>query len=135
MTERLPAATYSHNPTRTAAIIDSIFGSSGSGEKSATLSVLVRGTAFQVKVWEALLRVPTGARVSYRKLADEVGKPTASRAVGSAVGKNPIAVLIPCHRVIREDGMLGGYHWGLSRKLALLGIESIQRHGQNSVHR
>ena len=135
MTERLPAATYTCNPVRTAPLCDLIFGAPASHKKSASLSLLVRGTAFQVKVWEALLRVPPGARVSYRQLADEVGKPTASRAVGSAVGKNPVAVLIPCHRVIREDGMLGGYHWGLSRKLALLGIESVHRQGQQALHR
>jgi len=129
MKQRLPAATYSHNSQRTSPYIDLIFGAHKNNKRPQELSLLLRGTAFQLKVWEALLRVPAGARVSYRQLAELVDQPTASRAVGTAVGKNPVAVLIPCHRVIREDGMLGGYHWGLERKLALLGVESIQRSG------
>ena len=130
--KRLPGATYTCNPDQTAPFCDLIFAAS----KTATpqlLSVLVNGTAFQVRVWEALLRIPAGGRVSYRQLAELAGNPSASRAVGTAVGNNPVAVLIPCHRVIREDGMLGGYHWGLERKLALLGVESVQRHGTGVV--
>jgi len=129
MKQRLPAAAYAHHSQRTSPYIDLIFGVHKENKRPRELSLLLRGTAFQLKVWEALLRIPAGARVSYRQLAELVDQPTASRAVGTAVGKNPIAVLIPCHRVIREDGMLGGYHWGLERKLALLGVESIQRSG------
>ncbi len=128
MISRLPKAIYSHNQAATEAYCEMIFGTSG-GVESHTLSVLVRGTSFQIKVWEALLRVSNGTRISYRQLAESIDQPKASRAVGSAVGKNPVAVLIPCHRVIREDGLLGGYHWGVERKLALLGVESLQRHG------
>ena len=129
MADRLPAANYHPDQERTAEYRDLIFASDEGSVKN-TVPLLVRGTQFQIKVWEALLRIPTGARVSYKKLASAVGSPGASRAVGSAVGKNPVAILIPCHRVIREDGMLGGYHWGLERKLALLGAESI---GRNTI--
>lgn len=86
----------------------------------------VRGTNFQIKVWEALLRIPSGALVSYGELARRAGAPGAARAVGSAVGANPVAVLIPCHRVIRESGALGQYRWGEGRKAALLGREAIE---------
>lgn len=85
--------------------------------------LLVRGTKFQVKVWEALLRVPFGAVTTYGQIAREIGQPGASRAVGSAVGDNPVAYLIPCHRVIRKEGKLGEYHWGSTRKKAIVGWE------------
>ncbi len=129
MINRLPAASYHNNPQRTQELCDQIFdgGRAAVPKSGSGLSVLVKGTPFQIKVWEALLRIPVGGRTSYKQLAESVGSPGASRAVGSAVGKNPVAVLIPCHRVIREDGMLGGYHWGLERKLALLGSESVNR--------
>jgi AraC family transcriptional regulator of adaptative response/methylated-DNA-[protein]-cysteine methyltransferase len=91
------------------------------------LALLVRGTAFQIKVWEALLRIPAGRVVSYRDLARHVGRATAARAVGSAVGQNPVAYLIPCHRVIRGTGVLGEYRWGSARKKALLGWEAARR--------
>ena len=83
----------------------------------------VRGTNFQLKVWEALLSVPPGMLVSYGALADALGAPSAARAVGAAVGANPVAVLIPCHRVIQASGALGGYRWGLARKAALIASE------------
>ncbi len=83
----------------------------------------VRGSAFQVRVWRALLAVPPGQAVSYGRLAKAIGQSGAARAVGGAVGANPLACLIPCHRVFREDGGLGGYHWGVDRKLALLVFE------------
>ena len=88
------------------------------------LSVLVKGTNFQVKVWEALLRIPEGTTTTYGNIAQAIGRPTAVRAIGSAVGKNPIGYLIPCHRVLRADGGLGGYHWGESRKAAVLTREA-----------
>ena len=87
------------------------------------MPLLVSGTAFQLKVWEALLRIPAGGLSSYGQIAKTIGKPAAVRAVGTAVGQNPVALLIPCHRVIRRDGMLGGYRWGVGRKLALQGWE------------
>ena len=84
----------------------------------------VKGTGFQLKVWDALLKIPAGGIVSYSGLSDMIGSPNASRAVGSAVGANPVAILIPCHRVIRSTGIIGEYHWGSTRKTAILGKES-----------
>lgn len=92
------------------------------------LHVFVKGTQFQLRVWEALLRVPEGRLVTYGSLARAIGQPAASRAVGSAVGANPIALLIPCHRVIRASGVLGQYRWGESRKQLLVGAE-LALHG------
>jgi AraC family transcriptional regulator of adaptative response/methylated-DNA-[protein]-cysteine methyltransferase len=91
------------------------------------LHVWVRGSNFQIKVWEALLRVPPGELVSYGDLARAIGSPGAARAVGSAVGANPVAVLIPCHRVIRASGDLGDYRWGLERKATLIAHERATR--------
>jgi AraC family transcriptional regulator of adaptative response/methylated-DNA-[protein]-cysteine methyltransferase len=82
------------------------------------------GTDFEVRVWEALLAVPMGRAVSYADIARHLGKPDAARAVGSAVGRNPISFVVPCHRVLRADGGLGGYHWGLTRKRAIIGWET-----------
>ena len=84
----------------------------------------MRGTAFQVKVWEALLRIPPGHVSTYRDIARRLGHPNASRAIGTANGANPVSWLIPCHRVIRSSGALGGYRWGLGRKLAMLTRET-----------
>lgn len=89
----------------------------------------LRGTAFQLDVWAALQRVPTGRTVSYAELAAASGHPTATRAVGTACGANPVAVLVPCHRVLRADGTLGGYHWGTARKAALLRREGAAAAG------
>ncbi len=94
--------------------------------EQSPLHLHLRGTNFQLKVWEALLNVPTGAATTYEGLAAQIGQPKASRAVGSAVGHNPIAVLIPCHRVIRKLGEFGNYRYGSARKMALLGWEQTQ---------
>ncbi|MEN4011741.1 MAG: methylated-DNA--[protein]-cysteine S-methyltransferase [Bellilinea sp.] len=91
------------------------------------LALLLNGTNFQIKVWEALLRIPAGSVVTYEDIAVAIGLPGASRAVGQAVGRNHIAVLIPCHRVIRKDGDLGSYRYGSARKKALLGWEFARR--------
>jgi AraC family transcriptional regulator of adaptative response/methylated-DNA-[protein]-cysteine methyltransferase len=89
------------------------------------LKLHLRGTNFQIKVWEALLNVPVGAVTTYEHIAAQIGKPNALRAVGTAVGHNPIAVLIPCHRVIRKSGEFGNYRYGPARKLALLAREHV----------
>ena len=88
------------------------------------LSLFLKGTNFQIKVWEALLHVPSGRLCCYEDLARAVGEPAASRAVGSAVGANPVAFLIPCHRVIRKSGIIGSYRWGTARKKAMLAWEA-----------
>jgi AraC family transcriptional regulator of adaptative response/methylated-DNA-[protein]-cysteine methyltransferase len=85
------------------------------------------GTNFQLKVWQAFLRIPPGSVVAYEGLGQLLGAPNASRAIGTAIGQNPIACLIPCHRVIRKTGLLGGYRWGEPRKRALLAWEAAQR--------
>lgn len=84
------------------------------------------GTPFQLKVWEALLKIPCGSLNTYGTIAKHIGKPKSSRAVGTAIGNNPVAYLIPCHRVIRSNGHLGGYMWGLNRKQALIAWESLR---------
>lgn len=89
-----------------------------------TIRLHLKGTPFQLKVWQALLRIPTGKLSTYGQLAKEIDQPNASRAVGTAIGKNPIAFLIPCHRVIRASGVTGGYRWGPVRKQAIIGWES-----------
>ena len=82
------------------------------------------GTDFEVRVWETLLRIPMGRATTYSDIANNIGRPKAPRAVGAAVGKNPISFVVPCHRVIGKSGELTGYHWGLTRKRAMLGWEA-----------
>lgn len=89
----------------------------------------LKGTDFQLKVWETLLKIPMGQLTTYGEIASRIENPKASRAVGTAVGDNPVSLLIPCHRVIRSSGELGGYHWGLTRKAAILGWEAARVEG------
>ncbi|TDQ81242.1 bifunctional transcriptional activator/DNA repair enzyme AdaA [Sphingobacterium yanglingense] len=98
------------------------------GEKDAKdpIKLHVKGTAFQLKVWEALLQIPLGELETYGRIAEHIGNPKASRAVGTAIGSNPIAYLIPCHRVIQASGVIGGYMWGPTRKTAIIGWENAQ---------
>jgi AraC family transcriptional regulator of adaptative response/methylated-DNA-[protein]-cysteine methyltransferase len=96
-----------------------------SGLQPEPLNLYLRGTNFQIKVWEALLRIPPGSVVTYQDIAVAIGMPRASRAVGNAVGQNPVPVLIPCHRVIRKNGDFGEYGYGSARKKALLGWEQV----------
>jgi AraC family transcriptional regulator of adaptative response/methylated-DNA-[protein]-cysteine methyltransferase len=112
----------------TASLVEPIFDLSKRG--NVPLRLHLRGTNFQLKVWEALLRIPPGAVASYEGLAAQAGRPGASRAVGTALGRNPIAVLIPCHRVIRKLGEFGNYRYGAARKKALLAREYAQSVGQ-----
>jgi len=123
-----PAATIQHNPVAVKPLADRIFPTPSQLGTSPDqpVSVLVRGTAFQLKVWEALLRIPEGQLVSYDQLANAIGQPTASRAVGTAIGSNPIGYLIPCHRVIKKTGLFGQYRWGADRKQAMLGWEAAR---------
>lgn len=86
----------------------------------------LKGTDFQLKVWETLVKIPSGGLSTYGKIAQQISKPKASRAVGSAVGDNPVAYLIPCHRVIQSTGQIGEYHWGSNRKTAIIGWEASQ---------
>lgn len=95
-------------------------------KKLSDIKLHLKGTPFQLKVWEALLKVPLGELTTYSSLAASVGNENASRAVGSAVGDNPVAFLIPCHRVIRSTGIIGQYHWGSHRKTAIIGWESAK---------
>lgn len=101
-----------------------VFDAPNSTKPRTALRAYVRGTAFQLRVWRALVEIPPGALVSYGRLAAAVRAPRAARAVGTAVSRNPLAFLIPCHRVIRETGVVGQYRWGETRKRAIIGWES-----------
>lgn len=103
--------------------IATIVRSIDTGEPTSAIPVDARGTAFQWRVWHELQRIPRGTTLSYRQLAERIGKPAAVRAVGRACATNPVALVIPCHRVVREDGELGGYRWGVERKRDLLDRE------------
>ena len=92
-----------------------------------TVKLHLRGTDFQLKVWEALLKIPAGQVSTYQHIAQQIARDKASRAVGNAIGSNPVAFLIPCHRVIQSSGLLGGYRWGVNRKSALIGWEGAQQ--------
>ena len=118
-------ATLRENPRATKTIASRIFDPSR-WKYDSPLNVFVRGTNFQVKVWEALVRIPPGHAISYEQVAVRIGAPGAARAVGSAVARNPVGFLIPCHRVIRKTGDFGEYQWGAPRKMAILAWEAAQ---------
>lgn len=99
-------------------LLDAVFGA-----MPAAFTLALAGTPFQLDVWRALAEIPAGETVTYGQLAARLGRPSAARAVGAAVGANPVAVLVPCHRVVRADGNLGGYRWGTARKQQLLAGE------------
>lgn len=113
--EEWPLGNLTRSDASTRYVIDALF-SEPSGPQRGPLSLHVAGTNFQVAVWRALLRIPPGRLASYSQIADALGYPRASRAVGNAVGANPVALLIPCHRVIQKSGALGGYRWGGAKK-------------------
>jgi AraC family transcriptional regulator, regulatory protein of adaptative response / methylated-DNA-[protein]-cysteine methyltransferase len=98
--------------------------------KLSDIKLHLKGTPFQMKVWEALINIPIGHLTTYGHISDEIDNPKAARAVGSAVGSNPVAFLIPCHRVIRSTGETGEYHWGSTRKSAIIGWEAAKTFGE-----
>lgn len=111
-----------HDPAVTSPIAGRIF----SQALASSFRLLVQGTPFQLKVWEALLKIPFGRLVSYQAVSEHVCNPRGLQATGAAIGKNPIAFLIPCHRVIRKTGEINGYRWGLDRKAAIIGWEAAR---------
>ncbi len=113
------------DPEVTQPFVKQIFNPSEE-KNSAPLHLILNGTNFQIKVWEALIRIPMGAVVSYESVAAHIGMPKASRAVGNAVGSNPVSFIIPCHRVIRKTAEFGNYGGGVARKMAMLGWEAVQ---------
>ena len=125
MKQRWPKARYTAEPARTAPIGRRIFDPA-QWRQDQPLRVVLIGTDWEVRVWEALLRIPMGRLTTYSGIAGKVCTPAAARAVGAAVGKNPIAFVVPCHRVVGKTGELTGYHWGITRKRAMLGWEAGQ---------
>lgn len=129
---RWPNAVIDRKPRHTAPVATRLFRALEIRDPAGLvpLALLVHGTNFQVKVWNALLQIPSGGVATYQDIAASIGAPGAVRAVGTAVGRNPVAFLIPCHRVIRNTGALGGYRWGLKRKRAMLAWEAgrAERH-------
>lgn len=122
LTSRWPGARYVEAPDRLAPWVRGAFGEVAEAETPLFLI----GAPFQIKVWEALLSIPSGQVTTYSEIARAIGAPRAVRAVGTAVGRNPVSWLIPCHRALRKSGGLGGYHWGLPVKRALLAYEAAR---------
>ncbi|MGA8497013.1 MAG: bifunctional helix-turn-helix domain-containing protein/methylated-DNA--[protein]-cysteine S-methyltransferase [Xanthobacteraceae bacterium] len=125
MKARWPRAAYVEDSARTAAIARRIFDSS-QWQQDNPLRVVLIGTDWEVRVWETLLQIPMGRLTTYSDIASKIHKPAAARAVGAAVGKNPVSFVVPCHRVVGKSGDLTGYHWGITRKRAMLGWEAGQ---------
>ncbi|HWW49109.1 MAG TPA: methylated-DNA--[protein]-cysteine S-methyltransferase [Xanthobacteraceae bacterium] len=123
MQRRWPKATYVPDQAGTAAMAQRIFQPT-QWRAEQPLRVVLIGTDFEVRVWETLLKIPMGRATTYSDIAARLGSPKASRAVGAAVGKNPISFVVPCHRVLGKSGALTGYHWGITRKQAMLGWET-----------
>ena len=121
MTQRWPEAKFVHDPQALTDWVKAAFG--GTGE----VALAPLGAPFQIKVWEALMAIPSGHVTTYSEIAKRIGNPRAVRAVGTAVGRNPVSFLIPCHRAMRRDGGLGGYHWGLPLKRAMMAWEAARR--------
>jgi AraC family transcriptional regulator of adaptative response/methylated-DNA-[protein]-cysteine methyltransferase len=119
MSGRWPASDFVEKPDQLADWLKSAFD-------GGNTKLILMGAPFQIKVWEALLQIPSGHVTTYSEIAKTVGNPKAVRAVGTAVGRNPISWLIPCHRALRKSGGLGGYHWGLPVKRAMLAYEAAQ---------
>jgi AraC family transcriptional regulator of adaptative response/methylated-DNA-[protein]-cysteine methyltransferase len=125
MKRRWPNATYVEDHARTAALARRVFDTN-LWRADQPLRVVLIGTDFEVRVWQTLLRIPMGKATTYSSIAADLDRPKASRAVGAAVGKNPMSFVVPCHRVLGKSGALTGYHWGITRKQAMLGWEAGQ---------
>jgi AraC family transcriptional regulator of adaptative response/methylated-DNA-[protein]-cysteine methyltransferase len=123
MQSRWPGAAYIEDWLQTKPYADRIFKPEN-WRKDQPLRVVFIGSDFEIRVWETLLRIPLGKRSTYSDVASHIGKPKAARAVGAAVGRNPVSFVVPCHRVLGKSGSLCGYHWGLTRKRAILGWEA-----------
>ncbi|RCW22075.1 DNA-O6-methylguanine--protein-cysteine S-methyltransferase /transcriptional regulator Ada [Ciceribacter lividus] len=128
MASRWPNARYVPDQAATAPYAARIFDP-GRWSDEQPLRVVLIGSDFQLRVWQSLLRIPLGKAVTYSDIARDIGQPSASRAVGAAVGRNPISFVVPCHRALGKGGALTGYHWGLTRKRAMLGWEAGQLSG------
>lgn len=127
LVSRWPQAEFIEDPMMLRPWVLQAFGAGDGALETAPLFLI--GAPFQIKVWEALLSIPSGQVTTYSEIAQAIGKPRAVRAVGTAVGRNPISWLIPCHRALRKSGGLGGYHWGLPMKRAMLAYEAV--HAEN----
>jgi AraC family transcriptional regulator of adaptative response/methylated-DNA-[protein]-cysteine methyltransferase len=125
MRRRWPRASFAEDQAGTTALAQRIFDTA-LWRADQPLRVVLIGTDFEVRVWQTLLKIPMGRAVSYSDIAANLSRPTASRAVGAAVGKNPISFVVPCHRALGKSGALTGYHWGITRKQAMLGWEAGQ---------
>jgi AraC family transcriptional regulator, regulatory protein of adaptative response / methylated-DNA-[protein]-cysteine methyltransferase len=123
MTRRWPNAQYTEDSALTAPFAAQLFADQNF-RPNQPLRITFIGTDFEIRVWETLLKIPVGKATTYGDIASSVGSPKAARAVGAAVGKNPMSFVVPCHRVIGKSGALTGYHWGLTRKKAILGWEA-----------
>jgi AraC family transcriptional regulator of adaptative response/methylated-DNA-[protein]-cysteine methyltransferase len=130
MRARLPRATYVEDAAATAAYVARIFDPE-TWRPDRPLRIFMIGSDFEVRVWETLLKLPLGRATTYSDIAAHIGRPTAARAVGSAVGRNPISFVVPCHRVLGKSGSLCGYHWGLTRKRAIIGWEAGMLGGES----
>jgi AraC family transcriptional regulator of adaptative response/methylated-DNA-[protein]-cysteine methyltransferase len=121
--DRWPNARFTRSDAKVAPVATRIFDPTRWNPDEPVKLVLI-GTDFEVQVWQTLLKIPVGKATTYQGVAEHIGRPTASRAVGAAVGKNPISFVVPCHRVVGSTGALTGYHWGVPRKRAILGWEA-----------
>ena len=125
MKRRWPRATYVEDQASTAPLAQRVFNPT-LWQQDQPLRVVLIGTDFEVRVWETLLKIPMGCATTYSSIAETINNPKASRAVGAAVGKNPVSFVVPCHRVLGKSGALTGYHWGITRKQAMLDWEAGQ---------
>ena len=129
MRRRWPLANFAADQAATAPLATRAFDAA-QWRADQPLRVVMIGSDFELRVWETLLKVPMGRATTYSDVAKRIGKPKAARAVGAAVGRNPISFVVPCHRVLGRSGALTGYHWGLARKQAIIGWEAGQTQGE-----